>query len=82
MATADGERTFANSLGALETATDHVSQASGQDAFMAYVPDADGLRETDEQGAEPFAGEERNRLGILIELPDAKAVLLERHCGS
>ena len=45
VATADGERTFANTLGALEAATDHVSQASGQYAFMAYVAEDDGLRE-------------------------------------
>lgn len=41
----DGERTFANTLGALEAATDGVSQASGQYAFMAYVAEEDGLRE-------------------------------------
>ena len=45
VATADGERTFANTLGALEAATDHVSQASGQYAFMAYVAEDDELRE-------------------------------------
>ena len=42
---ADGERTFANTLEALEAATDHVSQASGQYAFMAYVAEDDELRE-------------------------------------
>ena len=45
VATADGERTFANTLGAMEAATDHVSQASGQYAFMAYVAEDDELRE-------------------------------------
>ncbi len=45
VAMADGERTFANTLGALEAATDHVSQASGQYAFMAYVAEDDELRE-------------------------------------
>ena len=45
VATADGERTFANTLGALEAATDHVSQASGQYAFMAYVSEDGELRE-------------------------------------
>ena len=38
-------RTFANTLGALEAATDGVSQASGQYAFMAYVAEGDELRE-------------------------------------
>ena len=45
VATADGERTFANTLGALEAATDGVGQASGQYAFMAYVASDDALRE-------------------------------------
>lgn len=45
VATPDGERTFANTLGALEAATDGVSQASGQYAFMAYVASDDELRE-------------------------------------
>ncbi|MCY3505511.1 MAG: Zn-dependent oligopeptidase [Chloroflexi bacterium] len=45
VATPDGERTFANTLRALEAATDGVSQASGQYAFMAYVASEDALRE-------------------------------------
>lgn len=45
VATPDGERTFANTLGALEAATDGVSQAPGQYAFMAYVASDDALRE-------------------------------------
>ena len=45
VATPDGERTFANTLGALEAATDGVGQASGQYAFMAYVASDDELRE-------------------------------------
>ncbi len=43
--TPDGERTFGNTLGALEAATDGVSQASGQYAFMAYVATDAELRE-------------------------------------
>lgn len=45
VATRDEERTFANTLGALEAATDGVGQASGQYAFMAYVASDDELRE-------------------------------------
>ncbi len=45
VATRDEERTFANTLGALEAATDGVSQASGQYAFMAYVATDAKLRE-------------------------------------
>ncbi|MGE5594574.1 MAG: M3 family metallopeptidase, partial [Hyphomicrobiales bacterium] len=41
----DGERTFANTLLALEEATEHVGQASGAYAFMAYVSADDALRE-------------------------------------
>ncbi|MEX2081630.1 MAG: M3 family metallopeptidase, partial [Dehalococcoidia bacterium] len=41
-----GERTFANTMLALETATDHVAQAGGQYGFMAYVAEEEGLRET------------------------------------
>jgi thimet oligopeptidase len=39
-----GERTFANTLLALEEAVEPVSQASGQYAFMAYVSADDALR--------------------------------------
>ena len=45
VATPDGERTFANTLGALEAATDGVGQASGQYAFMAYVADNGDVRD-------------------------------------
>ncbi|MCZ7576626.1 MAG: hypothetical protein M5U18_06090 [Dehalococcoidia bacterium] len=37
VAVPDGERTFANTLLALEEAVEPVAQASGQYAFMAYV---------------------------------------------
>lgn len=40
----DGERTFANTLLALEEAVEPVAQASGQYAFMAYVAADDELR--------------------------------------
>ena len=45
VATPEEQRTFANTMGALETATDHVAQAAGQYAFMAYVAEADELRD-------------------------------------
>ncbi|MEX2246683.1 MAG: M3 family metallopeptidase [Dehalococcoidia bacterium] len=44
--TPDGERTFANTLVAVESAVDHIEQASGTYGFMAYVAADDGLRET------------------------------------
>jgi len=44
VAVADGRRTFANTLLALEEAVEPVSQASGQYAFMAYVSADDALR--------------------------------------
>jgi len=40
-----GERTFDNTLVALEDAVDHVQQAGGQHAFMAYVAEDEALRE-------------------------------------
>src|SRR3990172_4298920 len=40
----DGQRTFANTLLALEEATDRVGAASGAYAFMAYVSSDDALR--------------------------------------
>ncbi len=40
----DGERTFSNTLLALEEAVEPVAQASGQYAFMAYVAADDDLR--------------------------------------
>ena len=46
VATPAGERTFANTLVALESAVDHMAQAGGQYAFMAYVAPDDTLRET------------------------------------
>ena len=45
VAAPDGQRTFANTLDALEDATDQVAQAAGQYAFMAYVADDAALRE-------------------------------------
>lgn len=44
VAVPDSERTFANTLLALEEAVEPVSQASGQYAFMAYVSADDALR--------------------------------------
>jgi thimet oligopeptidase len=46
VATAADARTFDNTLAALEAAGDHIAQAGGQYAFMAYVAADDALRET------------------------------------
>jgi Zn-dependent oligopeptidase len=46
VATPAGERTFANTFVALESAADIIGQASGAYAFMAYVATDDALRET------------------------------------
>ena len=45
VAAPDGQRTFVNTLGALEDAADGVAQAAGQYAFMAYVADDAALRD-------------------------------------
>jgi thimet oligopeptidase len=42
----DGQRSYANTMDALETALDDVSQASGAYAFMAYVSSDDAIRKT------------------------------------
>src|SRR5437762_383536 len=46
VATPAGERTFENTFVALESAVDHIGQASGWYAFMAYVAEDEALRET------------------------------------
>ncbi|MEK7692626.1 MAG: M3 family metallopeptidase [Chloroflexota bacterium] len=46
VATPAGQRTFANTFVALESAADNIGQASGAYAFMAYVAPDDALRET------------------------------------
>jgi thimet oligopeptidase len=46
VATPTGERTFANTFGALESASDIVMQADGNFAFMSYVSDNEAVRET------------------------------------
>ena len=46
VATPAAERTFDNTFVALESAVDHVAQAGGQYAFMAYVAADDALRDT------------------------------------
>ena len=49
----------------------------GEDGF---VVDEDGEWDDDEEGAEPFS-EESHRTDILIELPETRAALSERHCA-
>jgi thimet oligopeptidase len=46
VATPAAQRTFANTFVAMESALDHVQQASGTYAFMTYVSDNDALRES------------------------------------
>ncbi len=46
VATPSDRRTFENTMVALESAVDHVHQAEGQYAFMAYVASDHALRET------------------------------------
>ncbi|MEO9256455.1 MAG: M3 family metallopeptidase [Tepidiformaceae bacterium] len=61
VAVPDGERTFANTLIALEGAGDKVSQAAGTYGFMAYVSADDGLRE-----AGRAADERLEKYGIAL----------------
>ena len=49
----------------------------GADGFVA---DADGSYEDEEDRAEPFADGERDRVGIVIELPDTRESLIAKGC--
>ena len=49
----------------------------GADGFVA---DADGSYEDEEDRAEPVSGGERDRVGIVIELPETRESLVAQHC--
>ena len=50
----------------------------GTDGFVA---DADGFIETGEAAAKPFADGERDRTDLVIEIPETRESLIEKHCG-
>ncbi len=52
--------------------------AWGEDGF---VGDSDGSLFTTDDGAEPFSDGERDRVGIVIELPETRESLIAEHCG-
>ncbi len=52
---------------------------AGEWGGKGFVADEDGRFKSDDEGAEPVAGG-RNRTGVLIELPETKRELRERHC--
>lgn len=49
----------------------------GADGFIA---DPDGYLEDHQKGPEPFTDGERDRTGLVIELPETRDALIERHC--
>ncbi len=51
----------------------------GEDGFVA---DDDGIYETEDEGAAPFEGEDRDRTELIIQLPTTLAELTEKHCKS
>ena len=51
----------------------------GEDGFVA---DADGTWEPGEEGAEPFGDGERDRTGMVIQLPETQDSLIAEHCDS
>ena len=51
----------------------------GADGFVA---DEDGTWNHREEGAEPFADGERDRTGMVIELPETRESLIAKHCAS
>jgi thimet oligopeptidase len=61
----DGQRTFANTMVALEDATDRVSFASGNYGFMAYVSADDALREAARE-----TDEKLDKYGIALSFRD------------
>ena len=46
-----------------------------------FVADDDGIWENQEEGAEPFTDEERDRTGMVIQLPETRESLIAEHCG-
>ena len=52
---------------------------AGEWGLEGFVADADGRFESDDEGAEPVAG--KHRTGIVIELPETREALSERHCA-
>lgn len=49
----------------------------GADGFVA---DTDGYLEDHQKGPEPFADGERDRIDLVIELPETRKSLVEKHC--
>ena len=50
----------------------------GADEFVA---DIDGYLEDQQKGPEPFTDGERDRVGIVIELPETRESLIAKYCG-
>ena len=49
----------------------------GADGFLA---DTDGYLEDHQNGPEPFADGERDRTDLVIEVPETRESLVEKHC--
>ena len=51
----------------------------GADGFVA---DEDGIWDVRDEGAEPFAGEDQDRTGMVIEIPETRESLIAKGCES
>ena len=54
----------------------HVGEWGGE----GFLADPDGYLEDHQKGPEPFTDGERDRTGLVIELPETRDALIERHC--
>ena len=53
---------------------------AGEWGAAGLVADSDGIWEPGQEGAEPFTDGERDRTGMVIELPETRDSLVAKHC--
>ena len=53
---------------------------AGQWGAAGFVADADGSYEDEDDRAEPFSDGERDRTGMVIELPETRESVIAKHC--
>ncbi len=53
---------------------------AGEWGSAGFVADSDGIWEPGQEGAEPFTDGERDRTGMVIELPETRDSLVAKHC--
>jgi len=53
---------------------------AGEWGEAGFVIDEDGIGDPREEGAEPFTDGERDRTGLIIEIPETRDSLIAKHC--